>query len=157
MATSAEGIRLAELPALIGQTLGPTAPVVVTQGRIDGFARETGDFQWIHTDPRRASAGIFGGTVAHGFLTLAFLSRFLHELIEVRDAPAAVNYGLNRVRFPSPLPSGSSLQATAAVLEVRQDQRGVLLTTRVTMAAAGAEKPACVAESLTLYPGGLLP
>jgi acyl dehydratase len=149
-------VRLAELPALIGQRLGPTEPVVVTQERIDSFARETGDCQWIHTDPQRASDGIFGGTVAHGFLTLAFLSRFLHELIEVRDAPTAINYGLDRVRFPSPLPSGSSLRATAIVLGVRQDQRGVLLTARVTMAAVGADKPACVAESITLYPGGLL-
>lgn len=151
MATSAKGVRLAELPALVGQTLGPTEPLVVTQERIDAFARETDDFQWIHTDPQRASAGMFRGTVAHGFLTLAFLSRFLRELIEVRDAPAAINYGLDRVRFPSPLASGSSLHATAMVLEVRQDQRGVLLATRVTMAAASADKPVCVADSLTLY------
>jgi acyl dehydratase len=156
MATSAEEVRLAELPDLIGQSLGPTEPLAVTQERIEGFARETDDFQWIHTDPQRASAGVFGGTIAHGFLTLAFLSRFLHELIEVLDAPAAINYGLDRVRFPSPLPSGSSLQATAIVLDVRQDQRGVLLTARVTMTAVGADKPACVADSLTLYPGGLL-
>ena len=156
MATSAESFRLAALPGLVGRTLGPGSAVLVTQERIDGFARDTDDFQWIHTDSARAADGPFGGTVAHGFLTLALLSRFIGELLDVTDAPAAVNYGLDRVRFPSPLPSGSAVRATVEVLEAAEQERGVLLTARVTMTADGAERPACVAESLTLYPGGRL-
>lgn len=156
MATSVESYRLGDLPGLIGVQLGPTRPVLISQERIDGFARDTEDFQWIHTDPERAARGPFGEAVAHGFLTLAFLSRFLGELIDVIDAPAAVNYGLDRVRFPAPLPAGSLLAATAEILDVHEDPRGVVLSARVTMTAVGGGRPACVAESVTLYPGGAL-
>lgn len=156
MATSADVRWLADLPGMVGRLLGPGSGVEVTQERIDGFARDTDDFQWIHTDPVRAADGPFGATVAHGFLTLGLLSRFVGELLEVADAPAALNYGLDRVRFPSPLLSGSVLRATMEVLDVLQQARGVLLTARVTMTADGADHPACVAESLTLYPGGRL-
>lgn len=156
MATSADSIRVADLPDLVNIELGPTQPVMVSQDRIDGFARDTDDFQWIHTEPVRAAAGPFGACIAQGFLTLALLSKFLHELIDVRDATAAINYGLNRVRFPSPVAVGDPLSATVRVIDVRQDPRGVLLTATVVMTAEGAQKPACVAESLTLYPDGQL-
>ncbi|WP_167133090.1 MaoC family dehydratase [Paramicrobacterium chengjingii] len=156
MATSAKQICVEDLPALVNIELGPTKPVLVSQDRIDGFARDTDDFQWIHTDPVRAAAGPFGSCIAQGFLTLALVSKFLHELIDVQDATAAINYGLNRVRFPSPIAAGDPLSATARVIDVRQNPRGVLLMATVVMTVEGAQKPACVAESLTLYPDGKL-
>ncbi len=156
MATSGDSWALRELPKLVGTVLGPTHAVLLSQERIDAFARVTEDFQWIHTDPVRAALGHYGGTVAHGFLTLALRSRFFNELIHVRDAPAAVNYGLDQVRFPAPVPAGAAVRATVEVLGLRAEQRGVLLTTQVVMTADSGPKPACVATCVTLYPGGEL-
>ncbi|KRC51990.1 hypothetical protein ASE16_02685 [Leifsonia sp. Root227] len=156
MATFADGLTLAQLPGLVGVMLGPTGPVTLTQERIDRFAKVTDDFQWIHTDPNRAATGPFGGTVAHGFLTLSLLSRLLGELIDVRDAPTALNYGLNRVRFPRPARAGSVVRATAEILDAHQDSRGLMLEARVVMTADDNPKPVCVAESVTFYPAGEL-
>lgn len=156
MATFADGLTLAQLPGLVGVVLGPTAPVLLTQERIDAFARVTDDFQWIHTDQKRAAAGPYGGTVAHGFLSLSLLSRFFGELVDVRDAPVALNYGLNRVRFPAAARAGSAVRATAEVVDVQAEPRGVMLTARIVMIADGGSRPVCVADSVTLYPGGEL-
>jgi acyl dehydratase len=101
--------RLTDLQALVGQALASSDWITVTQDRIDQFAQATGDHQWIHVDPVRAAAGPFGATVAHGFLTLSLLPEMSASAMEVRDTKMGVNYGLNRVRFPAPVPSGSRL------------------------------------------------
>ena len=144
-------VTMAELPGLAGRTLGSTAPVLVDQQRIDEFARTTLDEQWIHVDPDRAATGPFGTTIGHGFLTLSLLSHFFGELLSVSDAALAINYGLDRVRFPSAVPSGSQITATAEVLDVRPEPGYTTVRTRVTMRAAHAEKPCCVADCVTRF------
>jgi acyl dehydratase len=153
MATSAEpaNVVLAELERHIGELLGPTEPVLLTQSRIDRFAEVTQDHQWIHTDPQRAGSGPFGGTVAHGFLTLSLLSWMLGGLLIVRDVGEAINYGLDRVRFPAPAMAGASITGTARILGVERRPGRVLMRTRVTMATEAVTKPCCVADALTLY------
>ena len=104
-----------ELPALLGQTLGPSAPLLITQDRIDEFAAATGDQQWLHVDPGRAAAGPFGITIAHGYLTLSPFTTMLWSLLEVPDAAQVINYGLGEVRFPASVPAGCELSLTARV------------------------------------------
>lgn len=142
---------MAELPTLVGRQLGPTAPVLVDQDRIDRFAHCTLDDQWIHVDPVRAAVGPFGTTIGHGFLTLSLLSHFFGELLAVDDAALAINYGLERVRFPAAVTSGSLLSATAEVRQVRPETGFTMVTTRVTMRAEGSEKPCCVADCVTRF------
>lgn len=141
-----------ELRAAIGETLGPSDWTVVDQPRIDRFAEATGDHQWIHVDPERAAAGPFGTTIAHGYLTLALLPRFTPQLLRVERVRMAVNYGVNKVRFPAPLPVDSRVRATAVITDVGDVAGdGVQLTLRVTVEREGGEKPVCVAEPVSRY------
>jgi acyl dehydratase len=140
--------RLAELQAMVGQVLGQSTWFDIDQERIDAFAHATGDHQWIHVDPLRAAGGPFGATVAHGFLTLSLLPLMGAAAFEVLDTRMGVNYGLNRVRFPAPVPVGSRLRGTFRLLKFEPLEGGAQLTTEVTMEREGSSKPVCVAESV---------
>ncbi|MBB4133720.1 MaoC family dehydratase [Gordonia humi] len=144
-----EGI--AEFAEAAGRDLGVTDWVVIDQERINAFADATGDHQWIHVDERAAEAGPFGGTVAHGFLTLSLLPILLHELYEVRGITMAVNYGLGRVRFVSPVPAGSRIRARSVVADVTSLDGAVQGVLATTIELEGAEKPAVVVESIVRY------
>ena len=139
---------LADLQPLVGQELGVSEWISVEQRRIDQFADATGDHQWIHIDPVRAAAGPFKTTVAHGFLTLSLLPEMSASAFEVRDTRMGVNYGLNRVRFPAPVPSGSRLRGRFKLLSYERIEGGAQLTVEVTMEREGSPKPVCVAESV---------
>jgi acyl dehydratase len=131
----------------VGAVLGPTEWVAIDQSRIDAFAAATDDPQWIHVDPVRAAQGPFGTTIAHGYLTLALLPAFLAEVLDT-GAGLTVNYGLNRVRFPAPVPVGSRLRARFEVLEAEDVPGGVQLTLAATVEREGGEKPVCAAEAV---------
>ena len=139
---------LADLQPLVGEELGVSEWISVEQRRIDQFAEATGDHQWIHVDPVRAAAGPFKTTVAHGFLTLSLLPEMSASAFEVRDTRMGVNYGLNRVRFPAPVPSGSRLRGRFKLLSYEPIEGGAQLTVEVTMECEGSPKPVCVAESV---------
>jgi acyl dehydratase len=131
---------------LVGAEIGPTGWLELTQERVDEFARATDDPQWIHTDPERAASGPFGGTIAHGFLTLSLCVPFLYELMPDRGFALTVNYGVNRVRFPAPVPVGSRIRArfrVDSVDEVAGGEQGVITA---SLERDGSEKPVCVAE-----------
>ncbi|MBH5334110.1 MaoC family dehydratase [Streptomyces pactum] len=140
-----------ELLAAVGREFGPSDWVEVDQRRIDLFAEATGDHQWIHVDPERAADGPFGGTIAHGYLTLSLLPLFTPQLIRVEGVRLGVNYGTNKVRFPAPVPVGSRLRATARIAGVTEVPDGVQLTTAVTVEREGGGKPVCVAESVSRF------
>ncbi|MFW6719076.1 MaoC family dehydratase [Streptomyces sp. MAR4 CNY-716] len=140
-----------ELKGAVGEQLGHTDWVEIDQRRIDLFAEATGDHQWIHVDPERAAGGPFGGTVAHGYLTLSLLPLFGPQLIDVAGVRMGVNYGTNKVRFPAPVPVGSRLRASATITDVGEVADGVQLTVRYTVEREGGEKPVCVAESVVRY------
>lgn len=141
--------RLHELQGLIGQELGCSDWVPVEQSRIDQFAQATGDHQWIHTDPARATAGPYGATVAHGFLTLSLLPVMFASAFEVADVVMGINYGLNRVRFPAPLPAGSRVRGHFVLRAWEALPGGAQLTVEVRMEREGSAKPVCVAESVS--------
>ena len=138
----------AELEALVGTEIGTSDWLTLDQRRIDQFAAVTGDDQWIHIDPKRAAAGMFGSTVAHGFLTLSLLPLFIRSSHKVEGARMSVNYGLNRVRFPSPVPVNSRLRAHFKLLSFEPIEGGVQTVTEVTVEREGQAKPVCVAESV---------
>lgn len=140
-----------ELTAAAGTDLGHGEWRTVTQERIDQFADATDDHQWIHVDIDRAAAGPFRTTIAHGFLTLSLLPALVHEMYSVTGTRMGINYGLERVRFPAPLPSGSAVRAHAVLKTATRDGDNVRLVTQVTVEARGAEKPVCVAEWVTLF------
>ncbi len=139
---------LAELAPLVGQEIAVSDWIVVSQERIQQFADATHDHQWIHLDVERARQGPFGTTIAHGFLTLSLLPEMSASAFEVRDTRMGVNYGLNRVRFPAPVPSGSRLRGRFKLLAFDPLEGGAQLTVEVTMEREGSDKPVCVAESL---------
>lgn len=139
---------LQELQGRVGEELGVSDWITVDQAQIDAFASATGDHQWIHIDPVRAAAGPFGATVAHGFLTLSLLPLMGASAFEVQDTRMGVNYGLNRVRFPAPVPVGSRLRGRFTLLRYEPLDGGAQLTTEVTMEREGSTKPVCVAESV---------
>jgi acyl dehydratase len=140
---------LAELEPLVGEEIAVSDWVKVTQQRIDQFAEATGDHQWIHVDPQRAAAGPFGATIAHGFLTLSMMPMFAENAIEFRNVRMSVNYGLNRVRFTSPVPVDSELRARFRLVAVDDiGDNGVQVTTEVTIERKGSDRPVCVAESI---------
>ena len=143
--------RLAELAALEGQEIGTSDWLVIDQSRIDLFAQATGDAQWIHVDPQRAAAGPFGATVAHGFLTLSLLSELSAAAFEIVDVRMGLNYGLDRVRFPSPVPVGSRLRAVCVLDRLEPIAGGAQLTMTVTIEREGGAKPACVAAWITRH------
>jgi acyl dehydratase len=141
---------LSELPPLVGQELAVSDWITVTQEQVNLFAQATGDHQWIHVDVERAKAGPFGAPIAHGFLTLSLLPRFFESAMEIRNSSMGVNYGLNKVRFTSPVPVGSRLRGRMTLLACDPiDGGGLQMTWKVTVEREGADKPACVAESLT--------
>jgi len=140
-----------ELLALAGADLGVSQAVVVDQAAIDTFATATGDHQWIHVDPERAAGGPFGTTIAHGYLTLSLVPVLLKQLLTIEGFSHGVNYGLNKVRFPSPVPAGSAVRASARVLSVDAIAGGVQPTFGVEVTAEGSDKPACVAEVIYRY------
>ena len=131
---------------LVGRELGPTEWVTLEQDRIDAFAAATDDPQWIHVDPERAAAGPFGTTIAHGYLTLSLLPSFTYQVLPLDGARLTVNYGLNRVRFPAPVPAGSRLRGRFRVVDVSDVEGGYQLTLEATVEREGGEKPVCVAE-----------
>lgn len=141
---------LAELQALVGQEIGVSDWLTVDQHRIDLFAESTGDRQWIHTDPARAAAGPFGATVAHGFLTLSLLAELGDQAFVIDDVRMGVNYGLDRVRFPSPVKSGSRVRGRFVLQAYTPlENGGAQLAVEATVEIEGGSKPACVAVSLT--------
>jgi acyl dehydratase len=143
--------RLADLAALEGQEIGRSDWVTVTQAAIDLFAQATGDAQWIHVDPARAAAGPFGTTVAHGFLTLSLVSDLFAASVAFADVRMSLNYGLNRVRFPSPVPVDSRLRAVCVLDKFEAIEGGAQITATVTIAREAGDKPACVAEWVTRH------
>jgi acyl dehydratase len=144
---------LAELPPLIGQEVAVTDWLTITQDQVNQFADATHDHQWIHVDPERAQAGPFGGPIAHGFLTLSLLSKFFEMAVTLREVRMAVNYGLNKVRFPAPVPVGSRVRARMTLQACDPVEGGVQITWGVVVEREGSDKPVCVAESLArCYP-----
>jgi acyl dehydratase len=139
---------VAELKALVGSPIGVSDWVTIDQTRIDQFAAVTGDDQWIHVDPVRAAAGMFGSTVAHGFLTLSLLPLFIRSSHKINGARMSVNYGLNRVRFPAPVPVNSRLRGHFKLLAFEPIEGGVQLISEVSVEREGSPKPVCVAESV---------
>jgi acyl dehydratase len=143
-----------ELLQAMGAMAGPTEWVEVSQERINQFADATGDHQWIHVDPVRAAAGPYGACIAHGYLTLSMVNLFLPQLVEVRGTSMGINYGLERVRFPGIVPAGSRLRARAEVVAVATVGEAVQSTVRVTVEREGAERPVCVADTISRYFSG---
>jgi acyl dehydratase len=141
--------RLDDLAACVGQTLGTSDWIVIDQERIRRFAEATGDFQWIHLDHEKAAAGPFGRTIAHGFLTLSLLPAMFETGFAIRDVRMGVNYGLNRVRFPAPVPSGSRVRGHFKLLGFEPIEGGAQMIVEVTVELEGSPKPACVAESVS--------
>ena len=140
---------MAELAACVGQEVAVSDWHTITQQQVDLFAQATGDHQWIHVDPEKAAAGPFGGPIAHGFLTLSMLPQFFETSFEIVGSRMGVNYGLNKVRFTSPVPVGSRLRARMTLLASEPiDNAGIQMTWQVTVEREGAAKPVCVAESL---------
>ena len=137
---------MSALTDLIGKELGPTGWFEVGQERIDQFAEATGDPQWIHTDPARAADGPFGTTIAHGFLTLSLLVPLMSETLQLTGYRMGINYGVNKVRFPAPVPSGSRIRATFTVQSVEEVPGGEQAVTLATVECEGGDKPVCVAE-----------
>jgi len=139
---------LSEFVAAAGSQLGPTEWMEITQDRVNLFADATDDHQWIHVDPERAAAGPFGGTIAHGLLTLSLLPHFMHQLYRVDNVALAVNYGYNKVRFITPVKVGANVRAGAVISKVDELDGAVQATVTVTVEIEGSDKPAAVVESI---------
>jgi acyl dehydratase len=144
---------VAEFTAAKGEELGHSDWHDVTQEQVNTFADATGDHQWIHVDLERAAAGPFGGPIAHGFLTLAMLPVLTQEIYRIEHLTMAVNYGLDRVRFPSPVPVGARIRAAATLRDVKETSLGQLCYSRVTIEVEGQSKAACIADTVTLLVG----
>jgi acyl dehydratase len=138
-----------ELRAAAGEQLGTSDWMTIDQQRVNAFADATEDHQWIHTDPQRAAAGPFGTTIAHGFLTLSLLPHLINQTYRVEGATMVVNYGLNKVRFPAPVPVGSKVQADVVLAEVTEATGGLQLVLHATLQIEGSTKPGCVADWVT--------
>ena len=143
--------KLTDLQALVGKEMASSDWVSIDQKRIDLFAEATGDHQWIHVDPVRAAAGPFKTTVAHGFLTLSLLPELAANAYDVADRRMGVNYGLNKVRFPAPVPVGSRLRGHFKLLEYKPIEGGAQLTIELSIEREGSDKPVCVAESVSRH------
>ena len=142
---------LDELKKLAGADLGTSDWIEVTQARIDTFADATGDHQWIHVDPERAAEGPFGAPIAHGYLTLSLFIPLFTELLDVQGVTTKVNYGLNKVRFPSPVKVGSRIRLAGRLAEVEEVPGGVQITVDGTIEIEGGAKPAAVLQSLSRF------
>jgi acyl dehydratase len=135
----------------VGEELGHSPWRVVDQAQVDAFAEATGDRQWIHVDPQRAARGPFGTTIAHGYLVLSLLPSLAAEIYRVEGIRMAVNYGLNRVRFPSPVPTGSSVRARVRLVSAEEIAGGLHVINEVTVEREGHDKPCCVAETVSRF------
>jgi acyl dehydratase len=140
---------LSQLREAVGAEIGVSDWLLVDQERVNLFAEATGDHQWIHIDPQRAAEGPFGGTIAHGYLTLSLLVPLMHGAYEVQGVAMGVNYGLNRVRFPAPLPVGSRIRGRVVLAGLQDIEGGVQATWGVSVEREGGTKPVCVAETVT--------
>ena len=146
---------IAELPSLKGQELGTSDWYEVTQDAVNLFADATGDHQWIHVDVERAKAeSPFGGPIAHGFMTLSLIVPLVSQTYTITDAKMGVNYGLNKVRFPAPVPVGSKVRARVTLKDVEEVAGGLQNTFAVTIEREGGDKPVCIAEPVFRYYGG---
>jgi acyl dehydratase len=148
MTTSNVTLDMAGLRDAVGTQLGYTEWQEMTQERVNEFADATDDHQFIHVDPERAKDTPFGGTVAHGYLTLSLMAPIMGELMHVSDAKMGLNYGLDKVRFPAPLPVGAQWRGGGEIIEVTEVPGGLQVKVRGTVEVKGAEKPSCVAECL---------
>jgi acyl dehydratase len=144
---------LDEFVAATGSQLGPTGWLSVEQDRVNKFADATDDHQWIHVDPEQAANGPFGGTIAHGLLTLSLLPHFMHELYTVNNVAMAINYGFNKVRFITPVRVGAKVRARSEIAKVQKLDGAVQATLVTTIEVEGSEKPAAVIESIIRYVG----
>ena len=135
----------------VGESLGPGEWMTIEQERINQFADATDDHQWIHVDPERAANGPFGACIAHGYLTLSLVNKFLPKLIEVRNTTMGVNYGCNKIRFPNTVTVGGRIRGRGEVLAVEEKSDAVQVTVRVTVDVEGAERPACVADTISRF------
>ncbi|HEY0506965.1 MAG TPA: MaoC family dehydratase [Blastococcus sp.] len=141
---------LEELAGAVGEDLGHSDWVTVGQDKVQWFADATGDHHWIHLDAERATEAGYGGTLVHGFLTLALIADFMGQIFRVDGVDLMLNYGLDRVRFPAPVPTGTRLRAAATLVGVQPVERGARVTVRYTMEAEGVTRPACVADHHTM-------
>jgi len=141
---------LEEVAAAAGQEIGTSDWVEITQEAVNQFADATDDHQWIHVDLERAKAGPFGGTIAHGYMTLALIPGLSNKVMTFETPGARLNYGVNKARFPAPVPVGSRVRATAAIGEVAELPQGLQVTLKYVIEIEGADKPACVAETVVL-------
>jgi len=137
---------VAGLKASVGEHLGYSEYIEISQERVNQFAEATGDFQWIHVDVERAKSGPFGGPIAHGYLTLSLGPMLYPTVVRIEGFSMGVNYGANKVRFPSPVPVGSKVRLGVKVLEVEEIANGVQMTMEFTFECEGSSKPSCVAE-----------
>jgi len=146
------GSRIRDLESRVGEEVGISPWVEISQARIDQFAQATEDFQWIHVDPARAKDSSFGGAIAHGYLTLSMLPRLTESTFEFSDRRMGVNYGLNKVRFTSPVPAGARIRGRFVLAGYEKiDGNGVQTTLRVTIERDGGDKPVCVAEAISRH------
>lgn len=137
--------------AAAGTHLGWSAWLVIDQARIDQFAKATGDDQWIHVDPARAEAGPFGTTIAHGYLTMSLSNYFLPRVVEIRGFAMGINYGVNKVRFPAPVPVGSSVRAGVELTQVSEITGGLETEMTITIEIDGSERPGCVIVAISRW------
>jgi acyl dehydratase len=140
-----------ELAKAVGEQLGHSEWHTVDQDRVNGFADATGDHQWIHVDPERAKDGPFGGPIAHGYLTVSLSNLFLPQIVDVQGISAGVNYGVNKIRFPSPVPVGARVRGGAELAAVEDVKGGIQTTMVITIEIEGQDRPACIIESLSRY------
>ena len=143
---------LEELKTMVGQEIGVSDWIKVTQERVNTFAEATGDHQWIHVDPERAKKeSPYGGPIAHGYLTMSLAPYFLQQIMEIKKKRMGVNYGLNKVRFPAPVPVGGKLRMKAEVAEIEEIKGGIQIVIKMTFEVEGQEKPCCIAEAIYRY------
>ncbi|WP_257549390.1 MaoC family dehydratase [Sphingopyxis sp. DBS4] len=135
----------------VGENFGPTEWVTIEQERIDLFARATDDHQWIHVDPERAKDGPFGSTIAHGYLTMSLVNRFLPDLVEVRGVSMGINIGTDTLRFLNPVRTGSRIRGVGELVKAEEAKGGVQAVVRVTVEIEGEEKPACVVDTISRF------
>ena len=149
--STARSIDMDQLESLVGQSLGPSSWRDITQESVNSFASATGDHQWIHVDAEKAAQGPFGGTIAHGFMTLSLIPVLMGDLLDVTGASLVVNYGLDKVRFPSPVPVGTAVRATGELTAVEPVQGGLQGRMALVIERDGGTKPVCVAEPVFRY------
>ncbi|HEX2691525.1 MAG TPA: MaoC family dehydratase [Kofleriaceae bacterium] len=144
-------LKIRDLEGRVGEEIGASPWMEITQDRIDQFAKATEDFQWIHVDPERAKHSPFGGTIAHGFLTLSLLPKLTDATFEFSDRTMGINYGLNKVRFPAPVPAGSKIRGRFTLAKLEPVDGGVQTTWTVVVEREGGDKPVMVAETISRH------